>query len=148
MAVLSLAAVVVATIAGAEPRNIPDLNLKLMPIPAGAFVMGSPTNEAGRNDNEGPQTKVTISRPFWLGQTEVTQDQWRAVMGTDIAEQVRRMLADDTLYSLGFNTPKLASAWMVGRVRDGESLPAQKAQCDSADVSLGVCGEVSTSGDE
>jgi hypothetical protein len=65
--VLSLTAFVSAALAGAEPRNIPDLNLTMMPIPAGIFVMGSPANEAGRNDNEGPQTKVTISYSFWLG---------------------------------------------------------------------------------
>jgi len=99
--VLSLTAFVSAALAGAEPRNIPDLNLTMMPIPAGIFVMGSPANEAGRNDNEGPQTKVTISYSFWLGQTEVTQDQWRTVMGTDVAQQVQRMLADNTLYYLG-----------------------------------------------
>lgn len=63
--------------------------------------MGSPTNETGRHDNEGPLTKVTISHSFWLGQTEVTQDQWRAVMGTGVAEQGKRMLADDALYDLG-----------------------------------------------
>ena len=84
-----------------EPRSISELGLKLMPIPAGSFIMGSPTNEAGRSGNEGPQTTVTISRAFWLGQTEVTQAQWQSVMGTGVAEQVQRMLADDTLYYLG-----------------------------------------------
>lgn len=101
MVVLAATTFVFVDLAHAEQRIIPDLNLKLMPIPAGIFVMGSPASEVGRRDNEGPQTKVIISHPFWLGQTEVTQDEWRAVMGTDVAQQVQKMLADDTLYDLG-----------------------------------------------
>lgn len=66
--------------------------MKLMPIPAGTFTMGGPEAWRGRL-----QTRVTISHPFWLGQTEVTQGQWKALMGTDVVEQVRRQLADDTL---------------------------------------------------
>ena len=77
----------------AEPRTVPGLGLTLMPIPAGTFTMGSPGNDRF----DGPQTRVTISKPFWLGQTEVTQGQWKALMGTDVVEQVRRQLADDAL---------------------------------------------------
>jgi sulfatase modifying factor 1 len=90
----------IATGRAAEPKVIPDLALKLVPIPAGAFTMGSPKDEIGHFENEGPQTHVTISHPFWLGATEVTHAQWRAIMGTDLVEQVRRMLADDTLYPI------------------------------------------------
>lgn len=71
-----------------------------MPIPAGTFIMGSPASETGRQTNEGPQTRVTISQPFWLGQTEVTHAQWRTIMGTDLVEQARRALADDALYTI------------------------------------------------
>jgi sulfatase modifying factor 1 len=77
----------------AEPRTVPDLGLTLMPIPAGTFTMGSP----GRNESNRPPTLVTISQPFWLGRTEVTQGQWKALMGTDVVEQVRRQLAEDRL---------------------------------------------------
>ena len=51
-------------------------------IPAGSFRMGSPKDEPGRDDDEGPQHQVVISRPFLLQATEVTQGQWRALMGT------------------------------------------------------------------
>ena len=73
----------VATTITEEPITIPGLNLELMPIPAGTFVMGSPNDEEGRDDKEGPQTTVTITKPFWLGKTEVTQSQWEAVMGNN-----------------------------------------------------------------
>ena len=49
-------------------------------IAPGTFVMGSPEGEIGRNDDEG-QHKVTITRPFLLKATEVTQIEWRGVMG-------------------------------------------------------------------
>jgi formylglycine-generating enzyme required for sulfatase activity len=52
-------------------------------VPAGKFRMGSPRLEGGRLPHEGPQHPVTISRVFYLARTEVTQAQWRAVMGTE-----------------------------------------------------------------
>jgi formylglycine-generating enzyme required for sulfatase activity len=54
---------------------------ELMEIPAGRFTMGSPSSEAGRNADEVPH-EVTISRPFFLGRFEVSQQEWLAVMGT------------------------------------------------------------------
>lgn len=61
---------------------IPDLGMELVAIAPGTFQMG--TAEGGSED-ERPVTEVTISRPFWLGKTEVTQAQWRAVMHTNPA---------------------------------------------------------------
>jgi formylglycine-generating enzyme required for sulfatase activity len=58
------------------------MKLELLHCPAGTFMMGSPANEAGRGDKE-TQHQVTISKPFWLGKTEVTQGQWQAVMGAN-----------------------------------------------------------------
>lgn len=59
-----------------------SLGMKLVLVPAGSFLMGSPPHEAGRGPDEN-QVQVTISRPFLIGQTEVTQDQWRTVMATE-----------------------------------------------------------------
>src|SRR5262249_34050752 len=50
-------------------------------ITPGRFHMGSPPEESGRLDNEGPVHEVTISRGFWLAETLCTQDQWTAVVG-------------------------------------------------------------------
>lgn len=63
--------------------TIPELGLELVRIRAGSFTMGSPLSEAGRSDYEGPQTRVTISKAFWLGKHEVTQGQWQTVMGNN-----------------------------------------------------------------
>jgi formylglycine-generating enzyme required for sulfatase activity len=51
-------------------------------IPPGEFVMGSPTTEGGRGEDEA-QVKVTLSKGFWLGKYEVTQAQWAAAGGVD-----------------------------------------------------------------
>ncbi len=48
-------------------------------IPPGRFLMGSPEDEVGRWEAEGPQQEVTISRGFWMGETPVTQAQWMAL---------------------------------------------------------------------
>jgi formylglycine-generating enzyme required for sulfatase activity len=52
-------------------------------IPPGTFLMGSPTNEVERNNDEGPQTAVTISRGFWMGKYEVTQGEYLALIGSN-----------------------------------------------------------------
>ncbi len=47
-------------------------------IPAGTFLMGSPAGEEGRRDNE-IQHQVTLTKPFWMGTTEVTNALYRFV---------------------------------------------------------------------
>ncbi|MCA9074638.1 MAG: caspase family protein [Planctomycetaceae bacterium] len=59
-----------------------DLKIKFCWCPPGSFQMGSPKNEADRHDDE-TQVHVTLTRGFWLGRTEVTQREWKAVMGTE-----------------------------------------------------------------
>ena len=51
---------------------------EMVVVPAGAFMMGSPADEAERLDNEGPQHSVTFAQPFAIGKYEVTFDQWDA----------------------------------------------------------------------
>ena len=62
---------------------INTINMKLVYIPAGEFMMGSPPGEAERVSCEDPQHRVRIGNPFWMGATEVTQAQWQAVMGNN-----------------------------------------------------------------
>jgi formylglycine-generating enzyme required for sulfatase activity len=58
-----------------------EITMKLVLIPKGTFTMGSPETEGGRAGNEGPPHPVTITKPFYMGTTEVTQAQYEAVMG-------------------------------------------------------------------
>ena len=57
------------------------VTMKLVRIPAGKFMMGSPKTEKERKDNEGPQRQVTISKAFYMGVTEVTQSQYESITG-------------------------------------------------------------------
>ncbi|WP_340818130.1 formylglycine-generating enzyme family protein [Methanolobus sp. WCC4] len=52
-------------------------------IPAGEFEMGSKVDERNWYRNEGPVHRVTIGRPFYLGRSLVTQEQWCEVMEND-----------------------------------------------------------------
>jgi len=78
--------------AAPEPKSSPagltldlgrGITMKLVLIRPGNFLMGSPDSDKGRAPEEGPQHEVTISKPFYLGVTEVTQAQYEAVMGTN-----------------------------------------------------------------
>jgi len=59
------------------------VTMKLVRVRPGKFMMGSPDSEQDRHPDEGPQHEVTISKPFYLGLTEVTQTQYQAVMGAN-----------------------------------------------------------------
>jgi formylglycine-generating enzyme required for sulfatase activity len=60
----------------ATPTNLTSMVF----IPPGSFILGSPTNEVDRYDDEGPQTAVTISQGFWIGMYPVTQREYQSVM--------------------------------------------------------------------
>jgi len=59
-----------------------SIGMKLKLIPAGSFMMGSPESEKYRVSNE-VLHKVTLTKPFYLGVYEVTQEQYMKVMGTN-----------------------------------------------------------------
>ena len=58
----------------AEQSIVPEMVV----IPAGTFMMGSPSDEAKRDRNEGPQVSVTIPYQFEIGRYEVTFNDWKA----------------------------------------------------------------------
>ena len=51
---------------------------EMVVVPAGSFMMGSPSGEKGRDNDEGPVHNVTIGEAFAVGVTEVTFDEWDA----------------------------------------------------------------------
>lgn len=66
--------------AGRKVRN--NLGMEFIYIKPGTFMMGSPSHEKGRYNNE-KQHQVTLTRGFYMQTTEVTQGQWKAVMGSN-----------------------------------------------------------------
>lgn len=60
----------------------PAIGAKFVLIPVGTFSMGSPTNEPGRGSDE-TSHQVTISKPFYMQSTLVSQGQWKKVKGSN-----------------------------------------------------------------
>ena len=58
------------------------IKLEMVLIPAGKFKMGSPASEKGRHNDE-KQHEVTLTKPFYMGKYEITQEQWIGVMGNN-----------------------------------------------------------------
>ena len=58
-----------------------SIGMKLTLIPTGEFMMGSPDSGSGASSDEKPQHRVRITKPFYLGATEVMQGQYEKVMG-------------------------------------------------------------------
>ena len=75
-----------------------NTSLTMAWITPGTFVMGSPETEPGRKSDESPQTTVTLTKGYWLGNTEVTIGQWKAVTGQSLRDKVIKLLNDETLY--------------------------------------------------
>ena len=86
----------------------PDgLNLEMVAIPSGRFFMGSPPDEKGRYDDEGPRHEVTV-QPFFMGQYPVTQRQWKLVAGL---EKVDRTLTASPSSFEGEDCPVESVSW-------------------------------------
>ncbi len=83
-----LAFVAIAVLLGVTARPIgvlvKDLDgfITMVELPGGTFQMGSPDSEDGHSENEGPVHEVTVS-PFAIGKYQVTQAQYREIMGED-----------------------------------------------------------------
>jgi len=58
--------------------------------------MGSPETETNRKPNEGSANSRNVDPGFWLGETMVTIEQWKKVMGLDLRAQLTRRITDDT----------------------------------------------------
>ena len=83
---LTLAALLVTPLPGGadeSPGNadvaVNSLGMRMVLVPSGSFLMGSPPGQPMRQDEEFPH-RVTVTRAFRIAATEVTQAQWQAVM--------------------------------------------------------------------
>src|SRR5438874_13036014 len=76
-----------ATVGATQDQNKMITNaigMKLTLIPAGKFLMGSPTDEAERDADEG-QHEVVITKPFYMGVYEVTQREYERGLGKNVS---------------------------------------------------------------
>jgi formylglycine-generating enzyme required for sulfatase activity len=64
-----------------EKKISNSMGMKFVYVPPGSFLRGSPVDEPGRESDE-KQQLVTLSNGYYMQATEVTQEQWKAVMGT------------------------------------------------------------------
>jgi len=65
-----------------DSGEVKSIGMRMAWIPAGSFEMGSPSSEPGRGSDE-RRHQVTLTQDYLMAETEVTQRQWRAVMGSD-----------------------------------------------------------------
>ncbi|MFB2879588.1 SAV_2336 N-terminal domain-related protein [Floridanema aerugineum] len=85
-----------------------DIQIEMMLIPGGSFIMGSPPEELKRQDDESPQHKVTL-QPFFMAKYTVTQAQWQFVAQLP---QVNRELDPDPSHFKGTNRPVERISWL------------------------------------
>jgi formylglycine-generating enzyme required for sulfatase activity len=77
---LAASIVIAVSLSSASGATVRPIVPEMVPIPSGAFAMGSPAKEYGGYDDERPRHAVRVSA-FHMGKYEVTQSQWVAVMG-------------------------------------------------------------------
>lgn len=86
--------------------------------PAGTFMMGSPDWEDGRCEFE-VRHHVTLTKGFWIGETEVTQGQWKALMDNEtVCDLARKMLQDDNEYDVAGAAPRSTQRSWLGYARE------------------------------
>ena len=83
------------------------VELEMVLIPGGTFLMGSPEDEIGHDESESPQHLITI-KPFCMGKYPVTQAQWKAVASFP---QVNSELDADPSEFKGENRPVEQVSW-------------------------------------
>jgi len=95
------------TVKGYVEELAEGVAITMVQIPAGEFLMGSPQREAARAEDESPQHQVKL-RSFFLGQTPVTQAQWKVVAGW---RKVDRDLDPDPSAFKGASRPVECVSW-------------------------------------
>jgi formylglycine-generating enzyme required for sulfatase activity len=82
------------------------VGMKLRWCPPGRFIMGSPPDEPRRRFDE-TQVEVTLTRGFWMGEYEVTQGQWKRVLGKLPGELTAAEARETTFRFTTSITPRL-----------------------------------------
>ena len=58
-----------------EQQVTETVQIKMLPVKAGSFTIGTPNSEDGRDEDEGPQKNISVSA-FWMSEKEITFGQW------------------------------------------------------------------------
>lgn len=93
-----------------------EIEFEMIPIPGGKFMLGSPTDEADRREDEGPQAEISVE-PFWMAKCEVTWAEYKVFMKTyDIfksfdAESIRVVDASNVADTITAPTPLYDSSF-------------------------------------
>lgn len=84
------------------------ISFKMIYIEAGTFIMGATEEQAGADSDETPPHQVTITKDYYMGETEVTQALWYAVMGQKPTSDGSEW---SSTYGLGDNYPAYFISW-------------------------------------
>ncbi|MBR5977526.1 MAG: formylglycine-generating enzyme family protein, partial [Verrucomicrobia bacterium] len=95
------------------------VSLDMIRIEPGTFMMGSPEDELGRQDDE-VQHQVTLTQGYWLGKYEVTQAQYEAVMGKNPSCYKG---ADLPVEQVSWNDAVKFCEWLTAQERAAGRLP-------------------------
>ncbi|MFZ1413086.1 MAG: SUMF1/EgtB/PvdO family nonheme iron enzyme [Defluviicoccus sp.] len=121
---------------GVSPRTYKALEIfkdcdscpEMVALPGGTFTMGSPQNEEGRDNDEGPQHQVRIT-PFAIGKTEVTFAEWDACVAADGCNRYR---PDDRwgrgsqpVINVSWDDAKAYVAWLARQTGQPYRLPTE-----------------------
>ena len=87
--------------------TVKGVSFVMVPVEKGSFQMGSWNGESG----ETPVHTVTISHDYWMGETEVTQELWEAVMGSNVRLQRDKADTSWPLRGEGANFPMYYISW-------------------------------------
>lgn len=86
------------------------IKFNMIRVEGGSFMMGSPDNDSDAEEDEMPQHRVTLS-DYYIGETQVTQALWKAVMGTTVRQQRPKEFRSLPMYGEGDNYPMYYISW-------------------------------------
>ncbi|MGH2396597.1 MAG: formylglycine-generating enzyme family protein [bacterium] len=98
--------------------------IKLCWCPAGRFLMGSPPDEPERRPGE-DQVEVTLTKGFWMGKYEVTQGQWKRVVGEFPGQHTAGEGDDFPVYTVNFSEAEEFCRKLTERARASGDLPKE-----------------------
>ena len=97
-----------APITNVKVITVNGVSFKMIKVEAGTFTMGATAEQTGAESDESPAHQVTLTKDYYMGETEVTQALWYAVMG-------QKPTADgdqwSSKYGLGDNYPAYDISW-------------------------------------